>query len=116
MSNADDREYLPDVYRRFRREQPEVWAAYATLAETCAGAGGLSPREQRLVKLGIAVGLSSEGAVRSHVRRALGEGIDAPDVVHAILLAIPTAGFPSTIAAYQWAHEVLDATRDTGGG
>jgi 4-carboxymuconolactone decarboxylase len=113
MSDSSDQGYLPDVYQRFRADQPEVSAAYAELAEACRAAGELTAREQRLVKLGIAVGLSSEGAVRSHARRALSEGISARDVVQAILLAVPTAGFPASVAAYQWAHEVLDAARDS---
>jgi 4-carboxymuconolactone decarboxylase len=116
MSETNDHGYLPDVYQRFRSEQPEVWAAYAALAKACRATATLSAREQRLVKLGIAVGLSSAGAVRSHVRRALGEGISAPDVMGAILLATPTAGFPATVAAYQWALEVLDAAEGTSGG
>jgi alkylhydroperoxidase/carboxymuconolactone decarboxylase family protein YurZ len=68
----------------------------------------LSQREQRLVKLGIAVGLSSEGGVRSHVRRGLDKGIAAADLLNAITIAIPTAGFPASAAAYGWAREVLD--------
>ncbi|MEX2183802.1 MAG: carboxymuconolactone decarboxylase family protein, partial [Chloroflexota bacterium] len=68
-----------------------------------------SDRDQRLVKLGIAVGLSSEGGVRSHVRRGLAEGIGADELFHAITIAITTAGFPATAAAYGWAQTVIDA-------
>jgi len=100
--------YLPDVYREFRASFPEVSSAYDRLAEACRDAGPLSIREQRLVKLGIAIGLSSEGGVRSHVRRGLAEGIAPDALLHAIALAIPTAGFPSTAAAFQWANEVLE--------
>lgn len=106
---TEDEGYLPDVYRRFRAEHRGVMDAYAGLAEACRGAGQLSGREQRLVKLGIAVGLASEGGVRSHVRRGLSEELTPADLIHAILLAVPTAGFPATIAAYQWALEVFDA-------
>jgi len=103
------RGYLPRVYRDLRADNPEIAAAYDGLGDACRRAGGLTEREQRLVKLGIAVGLSSEGAVRSHVRRGLHEGISAGDLLHAIAIAIPTAGFPATAAAYQWAREVLDS-------
>lgn len=102
------RGYLPRVYRDLRADNPEIAKAYDALGDACRRAGPLSEREQRLVKLGIAVGLSSEGGVRSHVRRALNDGIDAADVLHAIVIAIPTAGFPATAAAYQWAREVID--------
>lgn len=103
------RSYLPRVYRDLRAESPEVAKAYDALGDACRRAGSLSAREQRLVKLGIAIGLSSEGGVRSHVRRGLNEGISEADLLHAITIAIPTAGFPATAAAHQWAREVMDS-------
>lgn len=106
------RSYLPRVYRDLRADQPQIAEAYDALGDACRRAGALSEREQRLVKLGIAVGLSSEGGVRSHVRRGLNEGISAADLLHAIAIAIPTAGFPATAAAYEWAREVLDSPVD----
>jgi len=102
-------DYLPRVYRDLRAESPDVAVAYDALGDACRRAGALGEREQRLVKLGIAVGLSSEGGVRSHVRRGLREGIEAADLLHAIMIAIPTAGFPATAAAYRWAREVIDS-------
>ncbi len=106
------RGYLPRVYRDLRAENPDVARAYDALGDACRRAGALNEREQRLVKLGIAVGLSSEGGVRSHIRRGLNERIAADDLLHAITIAIPTAGFPATAAAYQWAREVIDSPTD----
>jgi alkylhydroperoxidase/carboxymuconolactone decarboxylase family protein YurZ len=104
-----ERTYLPRVYRDLRAEQPAVAAAYDALGQACREAGPLTERDQRLVKLGIAVGLSSEGGVRSHVRRGLDEGLSRAELLHAITVAIPTAGFPAVAAAYRWATSVLDA-------
>ncbi len=101
-------DYLPGIYRHLRTAHGDVLAAYDTLAVACRQAGPLSAREQRFVKLGIAIGLASQGGVRSHVRRAIDEGIDDDAILHAILLAVPTAGFPAMSAAYEWAREVLD--------
>jgi 4-carboxymuconolactone decarboxylase len=67
----------------------------------------LSEKERRLVKLGIAVGSESEGAVRSHVRKLLGVGASQEEILHAIVLALTTIGFPATNAALGWAEEVL---------
>jgi 4-carboxymuconolactone decarboxylase len=106
--SESSRDYLPDVYLDLRAENPRIAQAYDALGDVCRRAGPLSARDQRLVKLGIAIGLSSEGGVRSHVRRGLSEGIAAADLIHAITIAIPTAGFPATAAAYHWAREVLD--------
>jgi alkylhydroperoxidase/carboxymuconolactone decarboxylase family protein YurZ len=107
-----DRTYLPRVYRDLRAEHSGIAQAYDALGDACRAAGPLSERDQRLVKLGIAVGLSSEGAVRSHVRRGLQEGLTRAELLHAIAIAVPTTGFPATAAAYQWAREVLDAEPD----
>lgn len=103
-----DREYLPRVYRDLRAEHPGIAEAYDSLGDACRRAGPLNAREQRLVKLGITVGLSSEGGVRSHVRRGLDEGLTREELLHAIVIAVPTAGFPATAAAYRWACQVLD--------
>ena len=110
---SDQRGYLPRIYRDLRAEHPGIAQAYDALGNACREAGPLSEREQRLVKLGIATGLASEGAVRSHVRRGLMEGIAAEELLHAIAIAVPTAGFPATAAAYQWAREVLDASSES---
>lgn len=103
--------YLPDVYKRFEADYPTVMASYIALAEQLHAAGPLSDRERRLVKLGVAVGGESEGAVRSHARKALAEGIDPAAIRHVAVLAISTAGYPAAIAAYQWINEVLDGER-----
>lgn len=107
-----DREYLPRVYRDLRAEHPGIAGTYDKLGDACRRAGPLGEREQRLVKLGIAVGLSSEGGVRSHVRRGLAEGLTRAELLHAIVIAVPTAGFPATAAAYRWAIQVLDRATD----
>jgi alkylhydroperoxidase/carboxymuconolactone decarboxylase family protein YurZ len=110
---AGQRTYRPRIYRDFRRGHPDSAAGYDQLGDACRRAGPLDARGQRLVKIGLAVGLSSEGAVRSHVRRGLDEGLSREELLHAITIAVPTAGFPATAAAYGWALEVLDSDGGT---
>jgi 4-carboxymuconolactone decarboxylase len=107
--------YLPEIYQRFRDENSSVAEAYAALAAACRAGGSLSAREQRLVKVGIAIGLNSEGGVRSHVRRGLAEGLGVEELRHAVVIAITTAGFPASVAAYKWATEVFDAEEGSDG-
>ncbi len=104
--------YLPSVYREFTQAHPDVAQLFDELAGKCHEGGPLDDRTRRLVKLGIAIGLNSEGAVRSHTRRALEAGISAEEIEHVILLALTTTGFPAMIAAYKWAHEVIEAARN----
>ncbi len=99
--------YLPDIYKEFQQRFPEVTEAHNDLAVSCHQWGPLDEKARRLVKLGIAIGLASEGAVRSHARRALEEGFSPDELRHAVLLAITTAGYPAMIAAMKWADEVI---------
>jgi 4-carboxymuconolactone decarboxylase len=100
--------YLPNIYKGFKQRFPELAKAYDELAVKCHSWGPLDAKTRRLVKLGIAIGLSSEGGVRSHARRALEEGITADELRHTVLLAFTTAGFPAMIAAMKWVDEVID--------
>jgi 4-carboxymuconolactone decarboxylase len=100
--------YLPSVYREFKQQFPEIAKAYDQLAVKCHGWGPLDDKTRRLIKLGIAIGLSSEGGVRSHTRRALEEGITSDELRHTLLLAFTTAGFPTMIAATKWVNEVIE--------
>ena len=68
-------DYLPEVYQNFERRFPAVKEAFDALGAAEHDAGPLGERERRLIKLGIAVGTESEGAVRSHVRKLLGIGV-----------------------------------------
>jgi alkylhydroperoxidase/carboxymuconolactone decarboxylase family protein YurZ len=100
-------DYLPEVYQQFSSRFPAVKEAFDALGATEHDAGPLGEKERRLVKLGIAVGAESEGAVRSHVRKLLGVGASQEEILHAIVLALTTVGFPATNAALGWAEEVL---------
>lgn len=101
-------EYLPDAYKTFRSRHADVASSLDALAVTVDGAGPLDERSQRLIKLGIAIGRSSEGAVRSNARKALALGVTADEIRHAALLAITTIGLPAATAAMGWIDEVLE--------
>lgn len=99
--NGDDEE-LPSTAGDIADRHPDVWSAYSALGEAVAESGPLDERERRLVKLALAIGAASEGAVHSHVRRARDEGIESAALEQVALLAIPTLGFPRAAAAYSW--------------
>jgi 4-carboxymuconolactone decarboxylase len=99
--------YLPEVYKGFQRHFPDISETCDKLAVSCNEGGPLDEKSRELVKLGIAIGLNSEGAVRSHARRALAAGVTDEGVRHAVLLSLTTAGFPTMIAAMKWVDEVL---------
>ena len=102
--------YLPKVYEKFSGKFPEVLKDYKQLGQTCRNAGPLDPKCQDLIKLGIAIGANSRGAVMSSTRKALESGATKEEIAHAALLSLTTTGFPNMIAALQWVDAVLEET------
>lgn len=99
---------LPDHFKRFRSEHKEICDAFEELGRRVHDGGPLSERERRLVKLGIAIGVNTEGAVHSAIRFALAGGCSRADVEHVATLAITTLGWPRAMAALSWMQDVLD--------
>lgn len=99
---------LPPAPDRIAHSHPNLWDAYCRLGEACVEAGPLDDRTRRLVKLALALGARSEGAVHSHTRRALEEGLTAAEIKHVAFLAIPTLGFPQAMAALTWIEDITD--------
>ena len=98
---------FPKWTKQFQRAYPKVWRAFQKLGEECHRAGPLDARSRRLVKIGIAAGSGSEGAMHSAVRNALAEGVSQDEIRHAVLLSITTIGFPNGQAALSWAEDVM---------
>ncbi len=103
--------YLPDIFKKFQEEFPQIVDTYHKTGELCASAGPIDAKTRHLIQLGVAVGAGSKGGVRSHVRRALEAGASKEEVIQVILLSMTIIGFPSTIASYEWAKEVLSAAQ-----
>ena len=99
---------LPFSYKRFKDEFPYIEKEYDRLAKKCHASGPLNEKSRRLVKLGIAIGSNSEGAIKSHTRRALAIGITSKEIRHAVLLGLTTIGFPKMVAALNWVHEAFE--------
>lgn len=100
--------YLPKPFEHFSKQFPKILKQHKQLGKSCREAGPLDARSQELVKLGIAIGVNSRGAVRSAVRKALAAGSTREEIEHAVLLSTTTIGFPTMIAAMEWARDVLD--------
>jgi len=104
----EDAPGLPSVAAGVAKEHPAIWRAYAALGKACAEAGPIDGHTLRLVKLALAIGASSEGAVHSHVRRAMAEGISGDHLKHVALLAVPTLGLPQGVRALTWIEDIVD--------
>jgi 4-carboxymuconolactone decarboxylase len=99
--------YSPKYFENIRKSYPVVAEHFDGLAHEIAQAGPLSGREQLLVKLGIAIGIGSEGDVQNLTKQALADGMSPGELRQAALLTITTAGFPAMITAMEWIDEII---------
>jgi alkylhydroperoxidase/carboxymuconolactone decarboxylase family protein YurZ len=99
-------EFPPSRAGDVAKKYPQVWKAYSDLGKACAESGPISGQTLRLVKLALAIGASSEGAVHSHTRRAIEEGISPDSLKQVALLAIPTLGFPQAVRGLSWIEDI----------
>jgi 4-carboxymuconolactone decarboxylase len=104
--------YLPEIFKRFMDQNPEICEAYREVGDLCSKAGPIAPKDQHLIQLGTSIGVGSKGAVRSHARRALDAGATEDEVRQVVLLSMTIIGFPAMIAAYGWVEEMLSTGID----
>lgn len=103
----------PKRFQQFSRDYPRVAEAYDGLGSAVHGAGPLDDKTRALVKIGISTGARLEGAVHSHVRKALEAGATPDEIRHAVLLALPTIGLPAMMAALSWVDDTLGPARQS---
>jgi alkylhydroperoxidase/carboxymuconolactone decarboxylase family protein YurZ len=100
---------IPKRYLKFKEDYSDVATAYESMGNAVHNAGPLNEKTRALIKLAISTGARLEGAVHSHVRKALNAGASKEEMRQVALLALPTIGFPSMMAALSWIDDILDA-------
>ena len=104
------RKAAPREYRTLRAQFTAYLDAVEALGKA-ARRGPLDDKTTQLVQLGAAAAIRSEGAVHSHVRRALEAGATPDEIRHAVISITSTIGFPTVRAALSWADDVLGKAR-----
>ncbi len=99
----------PKRFQKFLDYYPEVSHAYEEMNEAVHTSGPLDEKTRALIKLAISTGAKLEGAVHSHTRKALKAGATPEEITHTVIMALPTLGLPSTMAAWSWVDDVLDS-------
>ena len=77
MTNENN---LPSAAKKIADEYPELWTAFTAFGKASSESGPIDAKTARLVKVALAIGAGLEGAVHSHVRRALAEGVPAEEL------------------------------------
>jgi alkylhydroperoxidase/carboxymuconolactone decarboxylase family protein YurZ len=99
---------LPGTFKLFCEKFPTLASAHDAMTDAAQSAGPLDEKTCAFIKIGISLGAGLESAVKSHVRRASGAGGTPAEMEQAILLAMTTAGFPRTVAAWSWARQQFE--------
>lgn len=92
---------VPKAYSDFRARFPGIVEKNEELGTLVHEQGGpLDARTRWLIKLGISAASRHRTSVATHARRAREAGATEEEIAHALLLVIPTCGFPTFMEAY----------------
>lgn len=97
----------PKRFLQFKKDYKKIFDAYERLGSAVHEAGPLDDKTRALIKLGISTGARLEGAVHSHVRKALDAGVTPAELRQVALLSLPTIGLPSMMASLSWIDDVI---------
>ena len=101
-------EDIHQIFTRFKEEFPEIYNRHEALGkEIHEKAGPLGETSRWLIKIAISAACNHKRALATHIKRAQGAGVTDAEIKHALLLLIPTVGFPMFMKAYS----VLESSR-----
>lgn len=100
---------IPKRYLKFKEDYSDVATAYESMGDAVHHSGPLDEKTRALIKLAISTGAQLEGAVHSHVRKAVNAGASKAEMHQVALLALPTIGLPSMMAALSWIDDIIEA-------
>jgi 4-carboxymuconolactone decarboxylase len=104
----------PEHYNWITSKFGKVITAHQELGRILHDAGPLNEKTGHLVQLAAAAAVRSEGAVHSHVKRALAAGASPEEIYHTLVLLTSTIGFPTMAAALSWASDLIEPGAKTG--
>jgi alkylhydroperoxidase/carboxymuconolactone decarboxylase family protein YurZ len=94
-------EDIHEIFSQFKDEFPEVYQKQEALGkEVHEKAGPLNEKSRWLIKIAISGACSHKRALETHIRKAKAAGVAEDEIKHALLLLIPTAGFPAFMKSY----------------
>ena len=94
-------EDIHKIFTLFKEEFPEVYAKHEALGkEVHEKVGPLGEKTRWLIKIAISAACNHKRALTTHIKKAKAAGVTDAEIKHALLLLIPTAGFPMFMKAY----------------
>jgi alkylhydroperoxidase/carboxymuconolactone decarboxylase family protein YurZ len=94
-------ENVHKIFSQFKEEFPEIHEKHEALGREVHEKGGpLDEKSRWLIKIAISGACNHKRALETHIRKAMAAGIDEAEIKHALVLLIPTAGFPAFMKSY----------------
>jgi 4-carboxymuconolactone decarboxylase len=92
---------IHDIFTTFKEEFPLVHDRHEALgAEIHERSGPLPEKVRWLVKIAVSGAAAHRLALETHIEKGREAGLTDEEIKHALLLLIPTVGFPAFMEAY----------------
>lgn len=98
----------PDNYRWITKQFGKAMKSHQKLGQDLLDAGPVGKKQAQLIQLAGAAATRSEGAVHSHVKRALAARAKPAEIYHTLILLTSTIGFPAVSASLSWARDIIE--------
>ena len=99
---------LPRNYDWLMAKFNKVMENHQELGKAVREAGPINNKDANLIQLAAAAATKAEGAVHSHVKRALDAGATPEEIYHTLILLTSTIGFPAMATALSWARDIIE--------
>jgi alkylhydroperoxidase/carboxymuconolactone decarboxylase family protein YurZ len=94
-------EDIHKIFSEFKKEFPGVHQHHEALGREIHEKGGpLSEKSRWLIKIAISASCNHKRALETHLQKAMAAGVNEDEIKHALLLLIPTVGFPAFMKSY----------------
>jgi alkylhydroperoxidase/carboxymuconolactone decarboxylase family protein YurZ len=98
----------PEHYTWIKKQFGKAMNTHQKMGQQLLEAGPVGKKQAQLIQLAAAAAVRSEGAVHSHVKRALEAKAKPAEIYHTLVLVTSTIGFPAVSAALSWARDVIE--------
>lgn len=92
---------IHESFTRFKSEFPSVYDLHEALGKEIHEKAGPLPEKIRwLIKIAVSAASNHRISLETHIHKGKEAGLTDEEIMHALLLLIPTTGFPTFMEGY----------------